>query len=90
MPSIRYVSAFRFRVAAAAYAIMLLIAYVYVARPFGTELDAFAALLGIIVLACIALWPRNDEERSVERKLSRRNWADRIDFEGEDEADRRR
>lgn len=83
MPSIRYVSAFRFRVAVAAYAMMLLVAYVYVMRPFGSELDVFVALIGIIVLACVALWPRNDDERSIERKLSRRNWADRIAFEGD-------
>ena len=85
MASIRYVSAFRFRVAVVAYAMMLLVAYIYVMRPFDTVLDAFAALLGIFVLACVALWPRTDEDRSVERKLSRRNWADRIDFDGEDE-----
>lgn len=83
MASLRYVSPYRFRVAVGAYAIMLLVATVYVIRPFGTELDAFATLLGMFMLAGVALWPRSDGENSVDRKLARRNWSDRIAFEAD-------
>lgn len=68
-----------FRVTAAAYAMMLVLAYVAYMRPFGNEMDAFTVLLCMAILACVALWPRSGD-RSDAADSMRRTWADRIDL----------
>jgi hypothetical protein len=78
-----------FRVTAAAYAMMLVLAYVAYMRPFGNEMDAFSVLLCMSILACVALWPRSGD-RSDAADSMRKTWADRIDLAPGGASDARR
>ncbi len=66
----------RFRLTAAAYALMLVFTFAVYIQPFGNELDAFSVMLSLIILACVALWPRSDSVDPRERK----SWADSVEI----------
>lgn len=68
-----------FRITAAAYAMMLLLAYSAYFRPFGNEMDALSVLMCMSILACVALWPRS-ADRDEAADSMRKSWADRIEL----------
>ena len=45
-----------------------------------TALDAYGVLFCMCILACVALWPRSDEETDPDVAAPVRNWADRVEM----------
>ena len=70
-----------FRITAAAYALMLIVAYATYFRPFGNEMDALSVLICMSILASVALWPRS-ADRSAAADSMRKNWADGVELDG--------
>lgn len=70
----------RFRITSAAYAMMLITCYIVYMRPFGNAIDAFGVLFCMCILACVALWPRSDEENEADAATPSRNWSDRVEL----------
>jgi hypothetical protein len=71
----------RFRILAALYLVMILLASNSEMRMFGGIMDVFAGLGALIILAVIALWPNASRADRVDRALDGSSWADRIDIE---------
>ena len=68
-----------FRITAAAYALMLIIAYAIYFRPFGNEMDALSVLICMSILASVALWPRSADRNEAADSM-RKSWVDRVEL----------
>ncbi len=68
-----------FRITAAAYAMMLVMAYTIYFRPFGNEMDALSVLICMSILASVALWPRSADRNEAADSM-RTTWADRVEL----------
>lgn len=65
----------RFKLTAAAYALMLLFTYVAYMAPS----DAAMALPCLLILSCVVLFPRTVEDEELHQR-GRKGWADRVEI----------
>jgi hypothetical protein len=71
----------RFKITSVAFAMMLLLTYNQVFRPFDSVLDVFLGLACLLILAAVTLWPNPSRVDRVDRAMAHSAWADRIKFE---------
>lgn len=72
----------RFKITSVAFAMMLLLTYNQVFRPFDNVLDVFLGLACLLILSAVTLWPNPSRVDRVDRAMANSAWADRIKFEG--------